>query len=443
MLTRRSALGLLLAPAVWSAAPSAALRRRAAASAPAAFAALASADARGAGPAADARDEDLWASVAALFPVDRAVLNLNNGGVSPTPATALEAQRRYQEEANTAPAYTLWRHQEPRREAVRAQLALAFGADPEELAIVRNASEGLETLQLGRDLPTGARILCSDQDYPRMLTTFEQRAAREGLAIDRIALPTAAEDDEEVLERYRAAWRDDTRLVLVSHAIFLTGQVLPIAALQTLCRERGATLLVDGAHAFAHLDFRLDELGVDSYVTSLHKWLCAPHGNGLIYLQKSEIPSFWPLLAAAEAQRSDIRKFEETGTRPAAPALAIAESLALHQAIGPARKLARLYHLRSLWLQPLLAASDRVHLHTSLTPGRSTAMALISIDGLDPAALAGWLWEEHRILVTTILHPQFSGQRISPSLYTTPAELSRFVSTLEHALTHGLTHRTR
>lgn len=443
MLTRRSALGLLLAPAALGASPSAALLRRAGAAAPAAFAALRRADERGRSPAEDARDEDLWAEIGRLFPVDRAVLNLNNGGVSPSPATALEAQRRYQEEANTAPAYTLWRHQEPRREAVRAQLAQAFGAEPDELAIVRNASEGLETLQLGRDLPAGARILCSDQDYPRMLTTFEQRAAREGLAIDRIALPTAAEDDEEILARYREAWHEQTRLVLVSHAIFLTGQVLPVGALQGLCRERGATLLVDGAHAFAHLDFRLDELGVESYVTSLHKWLCAPHGNGLIYLQKHAIAEFWPLMAAAAEQKHDIRKFEETGTRPAAPALAIAESLALHQSIGAARKLARLYHLRDLWVRPLLAASNRVHLHTSLTPGRSTAMALVSFDGLDPAALAGWLWDEHRILVTTIVHPQFSGLRISPSLYTTPAELARFVATLEHALTHGLSRRAR
>lgn len=443
MLTRRSALGLLFAPAVLGAPASPGLLRRAHAAAPAAFAALRRADARGRSPEEDAQDEDLWAEIGRLFPVDRAVLNLNNGGVSPTPATALEAQRRYQEEANTAPAYTLWRHQEPRREAVRAQLAQAFGADPEELAIVRNASEGLEALQLGRDLPAGARILCSDQDYPRMLTTFEQRAAREGLTIDRIQLPTAAEDDEEILARYREAWHEQTRLVLVSHAIFLTGQVLPVSALQALCAERGATLLVDGAHAFAHLDFRLDELGVESYVTSLHKWLCAPHGNGLIYLRKPAIGDFWPLMAAAAEQKNDIRKFEETGTRPAAPALAIAESISLHQAIGAARKLARLYRLRDLWLRPLLTLSDRVRLHTSLTPGRSTAMALVSFDGLDPAALAGWLWDEHRILVTTILHPQFSGLRISPSLYTTPAELARFVATLEHALSHGLTRRAR
>lgn len=438
MLNRRSALGMIFAPALLNAAPSAGLLASASRASPAAFGALAAADRRGNPPEADAEDEDLWAEVGRAFPVDRALLNLNNGGVSPAPATTLEALRRYQEEANTAPALTLWRRQEPRREAVRAQLALAFGADPEELAIVRNASEGLETLQLGHDFKPGERILYADQDYPRMITTFQQRARREGLELDVIELPTAAEDDEEILERYRAAIGERTKLVLVSHAIFMTGQVLPVAKIAALCRERGARLLIDGAHAFAHLDFKLSDLNVDTYVTSLHKWLCAPHGNGLLYVRRELIPSIWPLMAAAETQAADIRKFEETGTRSAAPALAIAESLALHQAIGSARKQARLYHLRDLWLRPLMAGSDRVQCHTSLTPGRSTGMALISVRGLDTNALATWLLDKHNILVTTIKHPQFEGLRISPSLYTTPAELERFVHCLQHALRHGL-----
>jgi selenocysteine lyase/cysteine desulfurase len=387
--------------------------------------------------AAAADPELFWAEVARAFTVDRSMVNLNNGGVSPSPRLVQEAMKRHLDVSNEAPAYTMWRLLEPGREGVRARLAQTFGVDPEELAITRNASESLQTLQFGLELAHGDEVLTTTQDYPRMLTTFEQRARREGIVLVQFSIPTPCEDPGEIVRRFEAHLTPRTRLILVSHMVFLTGQVLPVAEVVALGRERGIPVIVDGAHALAHLDFRISDLDCDFYASSLHKWLFAPHGTGLLYVRKERIPDVWPLMAAAESQGGDIRKFEEIGTHPAANALAIAEALVFHETLGPARKLARLIELREAWAEPL-SRHERVRFHTSRKPGFAGGIALIEIEGIDSEALAAHLWKQHRIFVVAIKHAEFQGIRVSPSVYTLKSELARFVDALETVVCDGL-----
>lgn len=384
-----------------------------------------------------AADEDFWSEVARAFTVDRSLVNLNNGGVSPSPAYVQEAMKRHLDYSNEAPAYTMWRILEPQREAVRQRLAAEWDVDPEEIALTRNASEGLQICQFGIDLKAGDEVLTTTQDYPRMLTTFEQRERREGIVLKQIRIPVPAEDPAEVVRRFEAAITSRTKLILVCHMINLTGQILPVREVTALGRERGIPVIVDGAHALAHFDFTLGELDVDYYASSLHKWLFAPHGTGLLYVRRDRIADLWPLQAAPEVMDDDIRKFEEIGTHPAANYLAVAEALTFHQGIGGARKEARLVHLRNRWARRLLE-HDRVSLHTSLEPGLACGIANVAIDGLAPGELASWLWSEHRIIVTPIGHEECPGLRISPSVYTTHEELDRFCDAVEHAMRHGI-----
>jgi selenocysteine lyase/cysteine desulfurase len=382
-------------------------------------------------------EEDYWAEIGRAYTVDRSIVNLNNGGVSPSPGYVQEAMGQHLAFSNEAPAYTMWRVLEPRRESVRERLARAWGVDREEIALTRNASEGLQICQLGFDLEPGDEVLTTTQDYPRMITTFEQRERREGIVLKQFPIPTPAEDPAEIVRLFEENITERTRLMLVSHVIFLTGQVLPVKEVVALGRRRGIPVIVDGAHAFAHIDFTLAELDCDYYATSLHKWLCAPHGTGLLYVRKSRIEGLWPLMAAAERQDADIRKFEEIGTHPAANTLAIAEALTFHQGIGAQRKLARLVALREHWAERLLA-HERVRLHTSRRPGLAGAIANVEIEGVDPGALTNWLWDRHRILVVAIKHDDFQGLRVSPNVYTQKEELDRFCEAMEHVLAHGL-----
>lgn len=388
-------------------------------------------------PAQVAGDEDFWAGVARAYTVDRSVVNLNNGGVSPSPDMVQEAMKRHLDFANELPPRHLWTILEPRKEGVRQRLARHWGVDPEEIAITRNASEGLQILQFGLDLKAGDEVVTTTQDYPRMLNTFHQREAREGIRLSLIQVPVPAEDDDEVVRRFAAALTPRTRAILMCHVINLTGQILPVARVAALARARGIPLIVDGAHGFAHFAFKLSELGCDFYATSLHKWLCAPHGTGLLYVRKERIPEVWPLMAAAAEQRTDIRKFEEIGTHPAANILAIGEALTFHQLIGDERKEARLRWLRDRWATKVMG-HPKVRLHTSLDPRFSCGIATVQLEGVDSGALNGWLWERHKILCTPILHAEFEGIRVSPHVYTTAEEIDRFADALLRAAEEGV-----
>ena len=389
------------------------------------------------GPEDIAADDDFWVQIGRAFPVDRSLVNLNNGGVSPSTKFALEAQRQHIEFSNHAPSIAMWQILEPRKESVRDRLARHWGVLAEEIAITRNASESLMICQFGIDLARGDHVLTSDQDYPRMLDTFRQRVRREGIVLDLVKLPVPCEDDDEVVRRFEAKITKRTKLILVSHMVNLTGQILPAARVVALGRKHGIPVIVDGAHALAHFAFKISDLDCDYYASSLHKWLFAPIGTGLLYVRKDKIKGLWPLTAANESLDDDIRKFEQIGTHPIAGKLAIAEALTFHQGIGDERKAARLVHLRDTWAKRL-AKNERVRLHTSLEKGLACGIATFSVDGVDHAKLRSHLWTKHRILTTAITHEDFTGIRVSPSVYTTKEELNRFCDVVETVIAKGL-----
>ena len=228
----------------------------------------------------------------------------------------------------------MWRILEPQREPVRQRLARAFGCDGEEIALTRNASEGLQICQFGFDLEPGDEVLTTTQDYGRMITTFKQRERREGIVLRQFDIPVPAEDPAEIVRLFESHITPRTRLILMCHMINLTGQILPVREVVAMGRRHGLPVIVDGAHSFAHFDFEHRDLDCDYYATSLHKWLFAPHGTGMLYVRRNLIADLWPLMAAPEPMSDDIRKFEEIGTHPAANYLAIAEALTFHQGLG-------------------------------------------------------------------------------------------------------------
>ena len=384
-----------------------------------------------------AADEDYWFEIQQAFTVDRSLVNLNNGGVSPSPKVVQDAMRRYLEFSNQAPVYTMWRILEPQIESVRTGLARAFGCDPEEMAITRNASEALEICQLGIDLQPGDEVLTTDQDYGRMLTTWDQRARREGIVIKKVSFPTPPPSMEYLVEMFREAIGPRTKVLHFCHITNLTGQIFPVKQICDMARERGIRTIVDGAHAFAHFPFKVQDLNCDYYGTSLHKWLLAPHGTGFLYVRRENIDGLWPLMAAPEKMKSDIRKFEEIGTHPAANHQAIAEALAFHNGIGGERKAARLRYLRDRWMKRL-EGQPGVRLNTSYDPAQSCGLANVAIEGLAPGRIVTHLWRRRRIIVTAINHPACTGLRVTPNVYTTLDEVDAFSEAMEKIIANGL-----
>jgi len=380
-----------------------------------------------------ARDEDFWREIQSAFTLDRNIINLNNGGVSPSPRVVQESMRRSLEFSNIAPARTMWVVLEPEVETVRQKLAADFGCDPEEMAITRNASEALENVQQGLDLKAGDEVLTTDQDYPRMITTWKQRERRDGIVLKTISFPTPPPSLEDLAERFERAITPRTRVIHFCHITNLTGQIFPVQRICQMARSRGIEAIVDGAHAYAQFPFKHADLDCDYYGTSLHKWLLAPHGTGFLYVRKSKIAKLWPLMAAPADMTDNIRKFEEIGTHPAANHNAISDALEFHTAIGVERKAARLRYLRSLWTDRLTRL-PHVSTPTSSDPRLSCGIGLLSVEGKEPGPLADQLWDKYRILTVGIVHPQFKGLRITPNVYTTLPEIDTFCGAVEKLL---------
>lgn len=388
-------------------------------------------------PEQAAKDEDFWSYIQQSFTVTRGIINLNNGGVSPSPRIVTESLVRYIWQQEDATAYTMWQILEPQSETIRTGLAEMFGCDREEIAITRNASESLEALLMGIDFKPGDEILTTTQDYPRMLTTLRQRELREGLVLKLINIPIPPKKLDEITDALEKAITRRTRLILISHMVNITGQITPVKAVCQLARQRGIDTIVDGAHTFAQFKFKQKDLDCDYYGTSLHKWLCAPKGTGMLYVKRDKIRKIWPLMAAEKKQADDIRKFEEIGTHSAAPKLAIGEAMLFHNAIGDERKEARLRFLSRYWMNKLKDL-PRVKFNTSFDDEQSCAIANIHIEGTNPAEIANYLMAAHKIFTTPIIHEEFQGIRITPNVYTTLNELDRFCEVMERIARKGL-----
>jgi len=366
------------------------------------------------------------------------MVNLNNGGCSPAPTHVLEQMIRDLRFSNELPVEHMWGVLEPRIESCRRDLAQMFGCDPEEMAITRNASEANETMILGLDLKRGDEVIVTNQNYGRMITTWDQRARREGIVLKQISFKVPVPSQEYLVDQFRAAITPRTRVIEITHITNLTGQILPVREVVRMARERNIEVFVDGAHAFAHFPFKRDDLECDYYGTSLHKWLLAPIGTGFLYVRKAKQKKIWPLMAAPEKMDADIRKYEEIGTHPAANHNAIAGANAFHRSIGAERKAARLRVLRDRWAKRLIAADPRVKVLTPLNDTDSCGIGLIHVEGVDTTKLQAHLWEKHRIMTTPIVHPEFNGLRITPNVYTTLSEIDTFAGKMEEVLKKGL-----
>jgi len=375
-----------------------------------------------------AGDEGFWRDIQQAFTLDRTIINLNNGYTCPSPRVVHEALKRYLDISNQAPIHFMWNQLEPNVEQVRRKLAVEVGCDAEELAITRNASEALQICQLGIDLQPGDHVVTTDQDYGRMLDTWDQRVRRDKIDVTKITFPVPTKNLSQLTDRISRAITPRTKVIHICHITNLTGQLFPVRDIARRARERGIQTIVDGAHAFAHFPFKMSDLECDYYGCSLHKWLLAPVGTGFLYVRREHIAKLWPLTPANASRTNDIRKFEEVGTHPAANHNAIAEALVFHQAIGVERKAARLRYLNERWA----ARVDQlpgIRILNSREPNQAWGLYTVSV-GIDPSKAYDFLWTKYRIITAPIKRSDYQGLRVTPNVYTTLEEVDTFAAAL-------------
>jgi isopenicillin-N epimerase len=385
-----------------------------------------------------AEDETYWREIQRAFDLDRTIINLNNAGCSPAPGHVLEQMIRDLRFTNELPTEHMWRVLEPRVESVRRDLAHDFGCDPEEMAIVRNATEANQTMIFGLDLRRGDEAIFTTQNYPRMQTAWHQRERRDGVVLKRVKIETPVKSTTSYIDQIAAAITPRTKVIEVMHISWMTGYIAPVREIVELAKPKGIQVFIDGAQAFGHFPFTRDDLGADYYGTSLHKWMHAPIGTGFLYVRRDRIKGLWSLMASDAVDETNIRKYEQIGTHPAANHNAVAVAIAFNRGIGPERKIARLRYLRDRWANRLLATSDRVTMITPIGPNASGAIGVFNVDGLDMAKLGGWLNAKHGIITTPMVNDEFVGMRISPSIYTTVDEVDLFADRVIRAINIGM-----
>jgi selenocysteine lyase/cysteine desulfurase len=373
-----------------------------------------------------AGEEDFWYYIQQAFTVSPSIINLNNGGVSPAPKTVQDAMKRYYDLSNEAPSYYMWRILDQGRESLRTGLAGLAGCSPEEIAVNRNSSEGLETIIFGLSLKPGDEVVAAKQDYPNMINAWKQRELRDGIKINWINLDLPSEDEQYMVRQYVQAFGPKTKVVHLTHVINWNGQVLPVRKIADEAKKRGIEVLVDGAHSFAHFQFTIPGLNCDYFATSLHKWLYAPIGSGMLYVRKEKIPSLYPLFASDNPLKDDIRKFEHLGTRPFFIEQAISKALEFHDMIGSERKEMRLHYLKNYWMDKVKDI-PKVKLHTSMQQRWGCAIGMVSVEGKTPAELDSYLMNHHKVHAVGINWENIKGVRVTPNVYTTTKNLDVLV----------------
>jgi selenocysteine lyase/cysteine desulfurase len=385
----------------------------------------------------DPADELLWGDIRAEFSAARDFINLENGYFGIQPDIVLAAFTRYTAEVNTELGRYLRVRFPPLLDGVMAELAAFAGVAVDELLITRNATESMNILAQGYPFRPGDEVLLGDHDYDHVVPIFELLAERRGIVVKRVRLPIHPRDDAEIVARYEAALTPRSRVILATHMIHFTGQILPVAKLAAMARPRGVDVMVDAAHSFAQIDFRLPDLGVDFAAANLHKWLGAPLGTGLLYVARRRLPEIEPLFADGLFAPGDIRRLGHFGTTPPAAILAIGDALAFHNRVGSRNKEARLRYLKDYWTMRVAGRSG-VELLTPAEPSRSCAIATFRIAGIGADRLADLLYDRYRIFAVGRAQGDYAGVRITPHLYTRLDELDRLVGAI-----HEITADTR
>ena len=377
-----------------------------------------------------AQDEDYWAVIQRGYSVNPNLINLNNGGVSPSPIVVQQAVERYNQLSNEGPSYFMWRILDQGREPLREKLAALAGASPGEIAINRNSTEALNTIIYGIDLKAGDEVIGCKQDYPHMIEAYRQRAMREGIVYKQLSFDFPIEDDAAIVKAYEDAITPRTRLIHVTHMVNWVGQTMPVRKIADMAHARGIEVLCDGAHSFGLLDFKIPDLGCDYFGTSLHKFLSAPIGTGMMWIRQDKIEKIWPLVCNDRPRSADIRKFEDLGTRSFPLEQGIGEALNFHNAIGPARKQARVGFLKNYWASRA-QSMPKVKLHTSLNLKYSCAICGVSVDGMTPSQLENALFDRYKIHTVGIVWENIQCVRVTPHVYTSLADLDKLVRALQ------------
>jgi selenocysteine lyase/cysteine desulfurase len=373
--------------------------------------------------------EDFWNQVRLAYSTSANIINLNNGGVAPSPKIVQDAVEHYNKMNNEAPSYYMWRILDQGREPLREKMATICGCSPSELVFNRNSSEGLETIIFGLRLKAGDEVILTKQDYPNMINAWKQREKRDGIKLIWLNFDFPIEDKSIIVSAYKNAFSSKTKIVHITHMINWLGQLLPVKEIADEAKKNNIEVIVDAAHSFAHVPYKFSDLNCDYWATSLHKWLSAPIGTGLLYVRKEKIKNLYPLFGAADPESEDIKKFENLGTRSFALEQAIGHAADFYNYIGAERKFDRLCTLKERWVNQF-KNNPKVKINSPQNRAFGGAIGNIEIINTKPEELDNFLFNQYKIHTVGINWENIHGVRITPNVYTSLYDIDRLIEAI-------------
>lgn len=368
-------------------------------------------------------DEKFWKKFRKdFYDVPKDFINLENGYFGVQPKPVFEAYVRNIERVNVNSSRYLRTKYSGDFKQIVEKLSGFAGINPEEALITRNATEALNIAIQGLEWKQGDEVILSGQDYFSMIETFEMLEKQKGIKIKRIKIPLLPESDDEILACYDQAITPQTKGILVTHMIHLTGQIMPVKKISDRFKPKGIAIIVDAAHSFAQLDFKLKDLGADFVGVNLHKWFGNPLGAGLLYVNRNRIKDLNPLFGDRGDDVNDIRKLGHFGTLSVPTVITIPEALAFNAMITIPKKEKRLRYLQNYWTSQ---AKDipRVTITTPLDPVRSCAIASFKVEGLETKEVISRLYDKVNVFTVIRYLEDQEVVRVTPSLYNLTSEL--------------------
>ena len=376
------------------------------------------------------KDENYWKKVADMYHQNVKFINLESGYFSPSPESVKDYWVNFVNEINESPSYYMRTRQTEMREKVREKLASYAGIQTDELVLTRNTTESMNIIIQGIKLDKGEEILRTNLEYPNIIQALDMRERRFGTKVRIVDVPIHPKSQQEIVDKVIGAVNKKTKVILISHMVFLNGQVFPVKEVCAKAREMGLETIVDGAHSFSHVDMDVSEIGCDYYASSLHKWLGAPLGNGLLYVKKGNTERLWPLYGDTAYDDDNIMKLEHLGTRPCSDQNGIIPAVDFNLEIGKKEKSKRLKFLQMRWASEL-KGNKNIILNTPLGEGQSYGIANVGVKNLHPSELADKLFDDHNIFTVPIDDDRgIRGVRVSPNLYSTVEDIDKFIEAM-------------
>lgn len=376
-----------------------------------------------------ASNEDFWSGIRDGYRLKPDYINLENGYYNFLPETLLENFIKQVREVNYQGSYYMRTVQFDNKKAMVDKLAVIAGCAADELIITRNTTESLDMIIGGIHWNAGDEAVMAEQDYGSMLEMFKLVAKKHGVVNKIVSIPNHPASDAELVALYEKALSPKTRLLMIPQMVNITGHILPVRKICDMAHSKGVQVMVDGAHAFAHIQFKIADLHCDYYGASLHKWLSVPLGSGILYVKKGMAGNIWPLLAEGDRKEDDITRLNHIGTHPAHTDLAIAAAIDYYNMIGAERKESRLRYLQQYWTSKVRNL-QKVVVNTPVEAERACGIANVGVKGIKPGALAETLLKQYRIYTVAIDYANVQGCRIAPNLYTSTSELDTLVKAL-------------